>query len=59
LCAPGDPQALAKALGPLLASPDARARAGAAARVRAEQRLSWDRHVDAVEGAARGLLAVA
>jgi glycosyltransferase involved in cell wall biosynthesis len=57
LCAADDPQALARALNPLLAAPEARSRAGAAARRHAEHVLPWDRHVDAVERAARDVVA--
>jgi glycosyltransferase involved in cell wall biosynthesis len=57
LCDPDDPQALARALGPLLASGEARSQAGTAARRHAEQHLTWDGHVGAVESAARDVLA--
>jgi glycosyltransferase involved in cell wall biosynthesis len=56
LCAPEDPRGLADALLPLLTTPELAARAGAAARRYAVTRLTWDRHVDAVEAAARRAL---
>ena len=52
LVPPGDPAALAAELQRLLADPARRARAGAAARRLAEQRLAWDGHVQAIEEAA-------
>jgi glycosyltransferase involved in cell wall biosynthesis len=57
LCPPEDPQAIAQALGPLLATPELRTQAGAAARAYAEQHLAWDLHLDAVERAASDVVA--
>ena len=56
LCPPGDPHALARALGPLLEDAGARERAGRAARAYAESALGWERHLDAVEESARALV---
>ncbi len=52
-----DPSALADALAPLLSDEASRQRAAQAARARAEGLLSWDRHIDAVEAAARRTVA--
>ncbi|HTE05467.1 MAG TPA: glycosyltransferase family 4 protein, partial [Planctomycetota bacterium] len=57
LVPPADPAALAGALARLLADESALRRAGLAARVHAEQHLSWDGHVAAVERAAALALA--
>jgi len=58
LVPPADPEALARALLPLLTAAEVSARAGRAARAHAEARLTWDGHLAAVEQAgARALSA--
>lgn len=59
LCPPGEPAALAQALAPLLADAALREHSGRAARAHAEQTLGWERHLDAVEEAARAAIAAA
>ena len=56
LCPPGDPPALARALAPLLADAAGREAAGRAARAHAERSLGWERHLAAVEEAARSVV---
>ena len=57
LVRPGDPAGLARALAARLADRKALARDGLAARAHAENRLSWDAHLDAVEEAAARAIA--
>jgi glycosyltransferase involved in cell wall biosynthesis len=52
LVPPGDPEAMADALSPLLRDADVRRAAADQARAHAEHRLHWDRHLDAFEEAA-------
>ncbi|RKY19719.1 MAG: hypothetical protein DRQ55_10040 [Planctomycetota bacterium] len=52
LVPPGQPEALAAALRPLVTDSAARRQAGHHARAHAERRLGWERHLDAFEQAA-------
>ena len=52
---PGDSDALATALGDLIADEGMRARMGAAARERAAAKFSWDRYVAEWQAAYAGL----